>query len=924
MKRAFCSCLIIACLSSFSIGQSTDLDSLVNLAKNEFKEQKYKAVIQHTRRIVKLALVQEDWSNYYQGAFRHLRVLEQQEKYVEGLDSLSVWLKRIPPDQNETLGKLIFYKGILQSAYHLCYASILSYKQALVHLIKINDHDRVIKLYQNISNQYARIHDYKFSRAYAMKALEKLALSSRLSYKKDILHEHIAQTYFWEGKLDEAISYLVQYMEKNGAYNEGQSLLAKFYTEMGDYEKAESLLNAIDVSGLYVKIDVLGAQKNISEEKGNLPDAIKYQRDICQLIPKVFTKREYFREQMVLANLLFENGEKKSAHSIVDSILAHFDIAIDNQFGHSTIFLNRSELMLAEALFLKSKLILNENAANHFELVKTSIACVEASIEIINQKRQYITKYEEKLGLSEIQRTYSEWAISLLKRYWDQDSDAKIFERALLFSQRTKAGILKESIEENQLLDACQIPEHLEHLWMSSKYFMRHSDADTLSSAYYTYDSLNNEVKKMCPQYDHFLHTPIVTISDIRNELDTDDHFINYHKINNEYHSFVITKDTLIWDAIPDSDRIDSLVNAIFEILSSRKEDSHSESIFIKNSSLIYNTLVRSYVGFGRNETNAQLYIVADGALSKLSFDALITEATSSWIDSKKYLMNKYTISNLYFCAQIVRDEHSDPYSQDFVGFGANYSKDYFDSFLVQEDTSALSTMGSDYRYMSFESLHNSVSEVTSICQSLGGRCIKEKDVILPSILKELKNSSIVHLSTHAYVNPDKIIESGFLIYPDSSGCCYKFTFKDVLSHRLSNDLVVLSSCQSLYGNLYESEGLLSLARAFVQSGGKSVVGNLWNISDNNTPGLMMGFYEYLRKGNPVSESMRLAKIKYLTDDNISSPSNRIPHYWSGWKVYGNTTPYAKGLGSLDYGVVLVGFFALIALFWGFILKRHY
>ena len=919
LKRIILTCAIFPFCNHLLMSQHVNLDSLLEVAKKDYKKGDFDTVHAKSNLILDLAKGRGDWKNYYEGALRLIKIFQREERWIEGLDSIASWQSTVPSDQHLVIGNFLFYKGKFQAALNLNYFAIPSYQLAATHFSKAGDKKRLAYSYQILAIQHARIHDYKLSRAYAKKALENLPDIPKLTFKKDELNELIAQTYNWEENPEKAIEFLVNYQNKVGIYNEAQSLLASFYMHSGEFNKADQLLNSLQDLSLFSKIDVFETKRLIAENRGDIEKAIDYQKELCKLMPQKYGKREYLRERVLLAQLYYDNNQSEEANLIVDGILAFSEIDINQSTLLTESNLDRVELFTAKALYLKCRILFDSDSKQkNIRETEKALRCVESSLKIIDRKKQFVTNNQEKLRLSEIQRDYSQWVISFLNKKWNKAASEEVFEKAFLLSQMTNAGILKESIESNTALDHCSLPEHLRYQWMSTKIALANMKSDLVTELHETYDSLHSLVREMCPTYDHLMHDQVVTISDIRAKLDDHVRLIKYHRIDDTYHVFTISSDTLIWDVIPESGTIDSLVNQLFEILSLYKKDSISEKNFIKSSNTLYERLIASYLLESKISDTPGLIIVPDGILGKLPFDALLMRKSSSWIDPKAYLINEYDISYLYYCAQLMSEFTRNSENTDFAGFGANYSKHYFSQLSNDTINFFEQNPEESNRLTLLEPLHNGKKEVTEICEMLEGVCYLEDELTFENIVSELKNKSMVHFSIHTYVLPNKIMESGLLIYPQSnSGLRNKLSYADILNIRLNNDLIVLSSCQSSYGRLNESEGVISLARAFIQSGSKCVVGNLWNISDNNTPKLMTVFYENIEAGYTSSESMRLAKIDYLNNDETSTPSIRLPHFWAGWKVYGIANSKMHDKNPLNKSILLfwaVGILGLILL----------
>ena len=77
----------------------------------------------------------------------------------------------------------------------------------------------------------------------------------------------------------------------------------------------------------------------------------------------------------------------------------------------------------------------------------------------------------------------------------------------------------------------------------------------------------------------------------------------------------------------------------------------------------------------------------------------------------------------------------------------------------------------------------------------------------------------------------------------------------------------------------------MSLARAFMLAGTKSIVASLWEVDDKATKQLMEYFYEGLNEGRTKDAALQWAKQQYLiTADNFEAH----PRYWAAMTAIGN------------------------------------
>jgi len=104
----------------------------------------------------------------------------------------------------------------------------------------------------------------------------------------------------------------------------------------------------------------------------------------------------------------------------------------------------------------------------------------------------------------------------------------------------------------------------------------------------------------------------------------------------------------------------------------------------------------------------------------------------------------------------------------------------------------------------------------------------------------------------------------------------------EIYNLNIQADLITLSSCESGYGKLENSEGLLGLNRAFVYAGTSNVVFSLWKVYDKVSAKLMIDFYQQLLKNNDYASSLRQAKLNLINDEATASP-----HFWSSYLLIG-------------------------------------
>ena len=139
----------------------------------------------------------------------------------------------------------------------------------------------------------------------------------------------------------------------------------------------------------------------------------------------------------------------------------------------------------------------------------------------------------------------------------------------------------------------------------------------------------------------------------------------------------------------------------------------------------------------------------------------------------------------------------------------------------------------------------------------------------------------------HAQANPDEG-DFSFIVFSDGRGCYDSLFAKDLYLLNIEAELVILSACETALGTLYNSEGVISLARAFHYAGARSVLTTLWRINENANCDLMAHFYAALGEGDSKTTALHQAKLAYLRG---ADPRAAHPVYWAGFQLMGNPRP---------------------------------
>jgi CHAT domain-containing protein len=285
-----------------------------------------------------------------------------------------------------------------------------------------------------------------------------------------------------------------------------------------------------------------------------------------------------------------------------------------------------------------------------------------------------------------------------------------------------------------------------------------------------------------------------------------------------------------------------------------------------------------------------QLLIIPSGILGFLPFEALLTEAPSAAcaFEEYPYLLKKHTISYGYSVTlqQLLQRGRQTGFAH-CIGFAPHFD-------------------GSQ----GMAALAYTQATVETAVATAGGQALIGTDATIANFQKEAPRYELIQLATHAKANTEQA-DFSCILFSDGAGGYDTLFVNDIYQMELSADLVVLSACETALGKLYQGEGIISLARAFLYAGSKSVITTLWQINDDANEELMAHFYTALKGGQSKSAALRAAKMQYL-EANKSLYAH--PVYWAGFTPIGNMKSVYAGnnwwlwIVGLGIGFGILGF----------------
>jgi CHAT domain-containing protein len=142
---------------------------------------------------------------------------------------------------------------------------------------------------------------------------------------------------------------------------------------------------------------------------------------------------------------------------------------------------------------------------------------------------------------------------------------------------------------------------------------------------------------------------------------------------------------------------------------------------------------------------------------------------------------------------------------------------------------------------------------------------------------------SYIHFVSHAVASRTDPLDSAIILSNSSAGdSSFKLYARDIMQHPIDARLVTVSACYTSGTRAYAGEGLVGLSWAFLRAGADSVIGALWEVSDDSSPRLMDTLYQGIEDGEAPAVALRRAKLSLI---HTSSNFNR-PFYWAPFQIY--------------------------------------
>ena len=797
-------------------------------------------------------------------------------------------------------------------------------------------HPDIANLYNNIAAIYFRMADYDLSLEYYFKSLSimnETLQSDHASFGNR--YNNIAMAYRGKKEYDKALQFGLQsktiFVKKLGAKhpNVGGVVnnIGRTYSDMKEYQRAlDSYQEALSIwkEKLGEKHPIVSqSYYNIGEAYGNLKDFEKAKEWIERSLS---VRLEILGEKNVkvaqsynaLGKLYFERGTFDSAlqnyHKAISALIEGMPDSI------SSIVKSSSDPDLVLSIIGKADVLFAEGRTQqNFNDVRAALIAYEQAIDLTDKIRRGFGTEGAKIQLSQMSFNVYEQAIASALFLFDQTKDESYISKAFSFAERSKAGILLDAVSESNAKQFGGIPDSL--LEQESAFRTELTYYETLLQKEKEKKGKANKVKivqcenkifdlkrgneqlvkrfeREYPKYYSLKHqSEVVSLADIQRRLpDTKSALLEYVVGDTTVTIFAVTKK----GCIVKSQRLSILTSLVQQFRQSIQNVESNEYAVLANS--LYRQLITPVQS--RLKGIQKLYVVPDGILNHLPFEALLTTRinSSAIVDfsTLPYLIRQFDISYQISARSLL--EYVDDISTkgltveekkttyEFIGIAPVFADKPSHSEAIYTISAERITRSRSVDGERFVELKESEHEVTSIFKLFeehqkSGKMYLHNSATESSLKSDdMKKSRFIHIATHGIINEENPKLSGVIFAVPEKGTMDDGVLYsgEIYNLQLNADLVTLSACETGLGTIVKGEGLLGLTRGFMYAGAKNLLVSLWQVADKSTAELMMQFYRNILNNQPYSTALRNAKLAMIKKGKYAHPVEWSPFILTG------------------------------------------
>ncbi|WP_299603715.1 CHAT domain-containing protein [uncultured Aquimarina sp.] len=748
----------------------------------------------------------------------------------------------------------------------------------------LKDYDIIENCLQPLGNLYLKIGDLKKAESTITNYLF-IAEQNRNISKMISAITNLSITYHNQSEYDKALEILhkgekIQPNNPNILTN-----LATNYLDKGAIRKAEKLAKRVlsidpkEVNAYKILAFIALENNNATAAKQHLSTAKRLLLDQSNV-----SAREIAKWQLAYTDILISKKEYKEALASLKEI---HSLLLPTYY--SEVAIPKKQTLVADQILLKA---LDTQAYIYQQLNDpiSAIKSLEAAF-IVNSKLNIAYPLQSTKIIQHGQnRNRTENYIELLYTLYQKTNEIEYLQKAFNASENSKAPFVNEALVSKRLLfqyksDSLIKKNEQLHIQLAVyetnilKEKLRKDQADISLIQKWSEQHSNISIqlkelsKTLQEKYPNLISDQqTISVPQLHQKLKEDKLLlVSYFFGKNNIYQFTGNEKTLNILKIENNTLLKNSIRDYVQYFDDASNITNDINGFSKASFNLYKSL--------KIPNSEKLLIIPDGLLNFVPFEALLTEETDAFnFENMPFLVKSSMITYENSINKYLRATNSNHLKKNVLGV-----------FPVFQNTNL--------------ELPFSVDEKKHIEEHFDGTFLKNEDATYANFIDQLKDHTILHLSTHA--------ASGSFASPAS----IQFTDQNILVNQLYGlqldaDLVVLSACETGVGAIAKGEGPLSIARGFQYAGIPNTLFSLWKVNDKTTSQLMRYFYKNLKDQNSNTHSLHTSKLEYLTSKKITN-AQKSPYYWASFVYYGS---YEHPVTKSYWIIISILFFIIVLL----------
>lgn len=257
--------------------------------------------------------------------------------------------------------------------------------------------------------------------------------------------------------------------------------------------------------------------------------------------------------------------------------------------------------------------------------------------------------------------------------------------------------------------------------------------------------------------------------------------------------------------------------------------------------------------------------IVADGPLTSLPFDLLVSGGTASRIDLAQPFAH---LSSLRFTIE----DRAFVYPTCARSIGAEAPADREKGSIACFETGR-----------GFSSGAAELAPLLDPAAAQFAPAREMRDASAAGLKDAMRSARFVHIAAHGVLDADHPAHSHLVF--GTRDAPERLEAWEIESVPMGAELVVLSACHGGEGRFTSGEGLLGLTRSFLAAGASEVIASAWSVEDRATSDLMRSFYAKLARGESTSGALRHAILELKSTRDARGFARVHPYFWAGWML---------------------------------------